>query len=208
MSRYTADNDASCHRYDTATQFFKEELFFRRHFDRYSRMILSKRRPDERSSSPPSSPFCSSMTLHRTLSNPDCRYSVKTDTFDGKHAHPFHGNLSSRVPSRPRLQLQKWSRVRACLVTVTLAESELIYESNLTLEIEVIHPFRLILLSCLGVSTLRRETAYPSRVHHMYAHTLSLPRGTRGDSWREVYTPFEDKCTHTILMQTSLLTLY
>ncbi|PBK98150.1 hypothetical protein ARMGADRAFT_569127 [Armillaria gallica] len=58
-SRYTSDNGASCHRHDTALQFFAEELFFRRHFDRYSQMILSKVRRDKCSSSPPSSPFLS-----------------------------------------------------------------------------------------------------------------------------------------------------
>ncbi len=60
-SRHTADDGASWHRYDTATQISTAELFLRRHLDRYSRMILSKRRPDECSSYPPSSPFRSSM---------------------------------------------------------------------------------------------------------------------------------------------------
>ncbi len=96
-------------------------------------------------------------------------------------------------------------------MTVTLAESELIYKLNITLEVKVTHSFWLIMLSCLGVSTSQLETTYLSWVHHMYVHTLSMPCGTRGDSWSslllEVYTLFEDKCMHTILMPTSLLTL-
>ncbi|PBK98171.1 hypothetical protein ARMGADRAFT_569377 [Armillaria gallica] len=168
-------------------------------------MTLSKRRPDECSSYPPSSPFRSSMksaayVVHSAIRTAN---TVKTDTFDGKHAHPFHGDLSSRVPSRPRLQLRKWSRVRACLVTVTLAESELIYESNLTLEIEAtLFSTNSALMSWrVYIMTGNRLSISGSSYVRACLIIASWTQGTGDDSWGtpplEVYTPFEDKYMRT-----------
>ncbi|PBK98166.1 hypothetical protein ARMGADRAFT_1075036 [Armillaria gallica] len=74
------------------------------------------------------------------------------------------------------------------------ADSELIYEWNLTLEIEVAHSFRLIRVCITAGNRLSISGSSYVRACLIIA---SWAQGTRGGSWSspllEVYTPSEDK---------------